>query len=623
MNRIHLNKDDGTSSLLQDGSQGFDYTDAAPLPDASIVIPTPPAQYDITGSPDPLEGATWPAGKPITWSFAVSNFSTGQPAPFSSAISTDYQRLVEQAANLWKSVTGVPLEMVPDSANVDIRVGWQTLSPTTSGHIGLTSFEPNTGPNGGNFGSGMTVAAEDPSEDPLVQLSDTDFQYQGYDTDLFQVFVHEFGHALGMGHNTVDNSAVMWPVSGPANRSIDPDDVAAMKTLYGNPATAPQQLSLLTNGPKDTEIAANASGRPFQGLMAGDLFGLAETLQVTYNGKGTLTDPAKGTNSQSAPGSLTEYDVNLTDRDELNTILDRLVYTPVDTSATSFTVTASNSLGAVVTDSDVTVNAVTPPAPNPNPGPNPPTPLPPNPPQPNPIPQPPPPNPNPPAPAPPRNPTPQPDPQPAPPPPSPQPPAPPVPQPLPAPNPAPLPPQPPAPPAPSPSPSPNPTPRPPVTLPPPRPLPQPIPVPPNNGQDPTPYATSEQVEINQTALFGPQVKAADMTFIDLNHIGGDFANYNNASLSGQSLDPFGNQMFSDVKQYLADWNAAQPGITQGLVGTPGGPPVVMPADFVVNIINDSLHTIVPPSPSAVDNQFGAALQTYAGIDRNFLLLGHA
>lgn len=185
------------------------------------------------------------------------------------------------------------------------------------------------------------------------------------------------------------------------------------------------------------------------------------------------------------------------------------------------------------------------------------------------------------------------------------------PSPSPSPNPSPAPP----PPNPVPNPSPNPSPSP-------NPAPNPSPVPPNNGQDPTPYTATEQVEINQASIYGPQVRAADMTFIDLSHVGADFTAYGNAGLTSHVLDPYGAQMFSDLKQYLADWNTAQPGITQG-VSTPGGPAVTMPADFVLNLVNDGLHTVVPPNPSPADAAFGGAIQTFAQIDRNFLLFHHA
>jgi hypothetical protein len=136
---------------------------------------------------------------------------------------------------------------------------------------------------------------------------------------------------------------------------------------------------------------------------------------------------------------------------------------------------------------------------------------------------------------------------------------------------------------------------------------------------PTAYTTSEQAEINEAALFGPTQKATEMTFIDLSHIGDDFGNYGVAS--GDLTLP-ANQLFLDSNRYLADWNAAQPDIALG-VSTPGGPSVIMPPEFVLNIINDALATRQSGMPNPNDQAFGGAIKTYAGIDSNFLLLHHA
>jgi hypothetical protein len=53
------------------------------------------------------------------------------------------------------------------------------------------------------------------------------------------VATHEFGHALGLGHSTVA-SATMYPsisTCSQQSRSLDPDDIAAVLSLY--PATTP------------------------------------------------------------------------------------------------------------------------------------------------------------------------------------------------------------------------------------------------------------------------------------------------------------------------------------------------------------------------------------------------
>ncbi len=108
-----------------------------------------------------------------------------------------------------------------------------------------------------------------------------------------------------------------------------------------------------------------------------------------------------------------------------------------------------------------------------------------------------------------------------------------------------------------------------------------------------------------------------MTFIDGEHIGADFNNLGGAAAAGQDVGPFNNQLFSDLKAFLNDWSAAQPGLTTG-VSTLGGPPVVMPAQFVLNLVSDGLNTIVNGA-GPVDQAFGGAVNQFFSIDQSFLL----
>jgi V8-like Glu-specific endopeptidase len=147
--------------------------------------------------------------------------------------------------------------------------------------------------------------------------------------------------------------------------------------------------------------------------------------------------------------------------------------------------------------------------------------------------------------------------------------------------------------------------------------PKPVAVPASNGQNPTELSANDQAVLNAANAFGPQVGAASMTFLDGDHIGADFSNLGAAAAAGQEVGPFNNQLFSDLKALLGDWNAAQPGITNG-INTPGGPPVALPAQFVVNIVNDGLNTIVEGAGPA-DQAFGTALATFFGIDQSLLL----
>ncbi len=53
--------------------------------------------------------------------------------------------------------------------------------------------------------------------------------------DIQGLFTHEYGHALGLGHSTVNGSTMFSSVSGTgiASRSIEPDDIAGVQFLYG------------------------------------------------------------------------------------------------------------------------------------------------------------------------------------------------------------------------------------------------------------------------------------------------------------------------------------------------------------------------------------------------------
>ena len=62
------------------------------------------------------------------------------------------------------------------------------------------------------------------------------------------IAAHEFGHALGLGHSTV-NGATMFPsVSScnEGNRTLDPDDIAGIQLLY--PPALPRQVQGLQIG---------------------------------------------------------------------------------------------------------------------------------------------------------------------------------------------------------------------------------------------------------------------------------------------------------------------------------------------------------------------------------------
>jgi predicted Zn-dependent protease len=194
-------------------------------------------------APSRFEGAKW-AGQVITWSIADSSGTAS--SPFSGYIGAQYQSLIEQAFATWAAASGLTFEEVPDSTQSDIRIGWGDFNTASSGIVGFTSSNAQNE----QIQPGAIIRLEDPSETPLVLGSGGEATYSGTQAELYQVLLHEIGHALGLADDSNPNS-VMYYESTSSNRTLDQTDINGIQSLY-NFSSPPTSQTSQTAGPGTT-----------------------------------------------------------------------------------------------------------------------------------------------------------------------------------------------------------------------------------------------------------------------------------------------------------------------------------------------------------------------------------
>ena len=175
-------------------------------------------------APSPFEGAKWTTPV-VTWSFANS---PGSPAaPFSGYVQTKYQTAIERAIQTWSSASGLEFKQVPDSPGADIRIGWGSFATHTSGVIGATFLQASNE----TIQQGVIIRLENPAQDRIFSYPEGEMTYRGENVQLYQLALHEIGHALGLA-DTSDPNSVMFANLGSTNRSLDTTDIRNISTLY-------------------------------------------------------------------------------------------------------------------------------------------------------------------------------------------------------------------------------------------------------------------------------------------------------------------------------------------------------------------------------------------------------
>ncbi len=204
-----------------------------------------------------LEGQSW-AIQPITWDFAASTLPQDRAStPFSNLIEqADAQAVVESAFAAWSQAAGVRFVYAPqDSAAVDIRLGWGVFAPSAGDGdtIGETSYSYDTTTN--RFLPDVLIQLLDPSHDPYSDASGTPTYADGL--TLYQITLHEIGHALGLAHDTIDANAIMYPYASAQNPRLAAVDMQGLQAIYGVP-----QAVVTDIGENRETVSGTLSGAP-------------------------------------------------------------------------------------------------------------------------------------------------------------------------------------------------------------------------------------------------------------------------------------------------------------------------------------------------------------------------
>jgi len=239
-------------------------------------------------TPYVASGNAWPVPQLVTISFVPDGTVLGQDVngPISSNLFANFnqrfgspaawQNAIEKGAQAWAQQTNINLAIVTDNGTASGGGNYQQ-GDSGFGDIRIGSY---------NFGNtGLAWAYMPPPINNYSVAGDINFNSTtgfvlgtsgGF--NLQTVAEHEFGHALGLDHTNVVNSAiVMWPSYTAYKVTLNSDDIAGIRNIYSgnNPRSADVYDAVTSNGSFATATNVNSL------INGGSLTALVTGLDIT------------------------------------------------------------------------------------------------------------------------------------------------------------------------------------------------------------------------------------------------------------------------------------------------------------------------------------------------------